>query len=113
MNTEHMQIGLSQALLTSDRTAFVHDCLTRLVVNGDPGDENDPDVIMHNISALMNNAPMSAVFEGEDVDIAIFLQPKQDSALVISDDELDAPHYRKALMMFGFNPETMMPFSEQ
>ena len=112
MNTENMQIGLSTELRTNTRLAFVSECLTKLLVEGLPGDENDPDILMMNVSALMDNAPLSAFFEGEDIDVALFVQPSHDAALAISFDEIHTPPYQSAIAQFGFNPATLLPVNQ-
>jgi hypothetical protein len=112
MNTENMQIGLSNELRTNTRQAVVSECLTKLLVEGNPGDENDPEILMANVSALMNGAPVSALFEGEDVDVALFVQPQHDAALAISFEELGTPPYQAALAQFGFNPATLLPVTK-
>lgn len=106
-----MQIGLSPELRTPERMASVAQCMNR-VLSGDPGDENDPEIIMENISAWMEDAPHCALFECEDTSIVLFMRIKQEQALAITVDESLTPPFQEAIQDFGFNPATLQPLEE-
>ena len=102
-------IGLSPRM--QDRHTSQHVCeLIERTLSGDPGDSDDPENLMHTVSALLDDQPSIRIYRQEKTPaiIAMF-RPDDLRMLFVHEDELIDPKVIQIIRDFGFNGRTLLP----
>jgi len=102
-------IGLSPRM--QDRHTSQHVCeLIERTLSGDPGDSDDPENLMHTVSALLDDQPSIRIYRQEKTPAVIAMfRPDDLRMLFVHEDELIDPKVIQIIRDFGFNGRTLLP----
>jgi hypothetical protein len=113
MNTKDMDymVGLSPAIRENVKPSRVCDLVKR-AIDGDPGDAENIESIMHTISTHMSGGNSCHFFAPEelfDEPVMLMLKQKEKRVLLLSHREMGQPKMQHVMEAFGFNGHTLEP----
>jgi hypothetical protein len=111
--TDYM-VGLSPMIRDNVKPSRVC-ALVKRAIDGDPGDAENIEAIMHTISTHMSGGNSCHFFAPEelfDEPVMLMLKQKEKRVLLFSLHEMGRPEMQHVMEAFGFDGETLEPLYE-
>jgi hypothetical protein len=107
-DTDYM-VGLSPAIRANVKPSRVCELVKR-AIDGDPGDAENIEAIMHTVSTHMSGGNSCHYFAPEelfDEPVMLMLKQREKRVLLFSKHEMGRPDMQHVMEAFGFNGHTL------